>query len=77
MPLSAVEAARADDILERTIAAACLQVTVDGGSLDDALARHFAYLLLGWPKVHALVAARLSETNNPILNLMMGGGCDD
>jgi len=77
MVLAAHEAAQADDILSRTLAAACLQVTCDGGTLDGALAGHFAYLREEFPAVHSLVVARLCETQSTMLIHALEGGAHD
>lgn len=78
MPLTADAAAWADDALDRTLAAACLQATCDGIPLDAALVGHFAYLRDAYPAVYALVVIRLGETNDPmLLHTMSEGGTDD
>jgi hypothetical protein len=77
MVLAASLAAQADDIVERTLAAACLAVTCDGETLDAALAGHFAYLREAFPEVHALVVARLCETQSTMLIHALEGGAHD
>lgn len=72
------QAAGADDALERIIRAAGVQVTVDGVSIDAALAGHFCAVRERWPLVHALVIARLRETDNQeLLLLAEEARCDD
>jgi len=77
MALTANEAAAADDIVDRTVAAACLQVTLEGGAIDDALVGHFAYLREGWPATYGLVVLRLHEIDSTLLAYTTDGGCDD
>lgn len=67
MALAADDAAYADDILDRTILAACSQASATGASFDEAMLAHLRYLRQSWPSTYAVVVARLHETNSDLV----------
>jgi hypothetical protein len=59
--------------LEWTLEAACLQVTVEGCSIDAALVRHFGYLQAWHPFTFAALCTYLEATgNSDLLALALG-----
>lgn len=65
-------------VLDWALAAACLQVSADpgAGTLDNALAAHFAYLREQAPLTHAVVVALLRipdpDVNGAFLQIIGG-----
>lgn len=71
------DAAAADDVIERTLAAACLAVTAGGATLEEALVVHLAVLAERWPLTYALVVERIAETESQLSFYLPTGGCRD
>lgn len=77
MPLTAREAAQADDFIDRMLRAACAEATCHGTPIEVATAWHLAYLRDEYPAAFLLVRARLGATECSAILAHDTGGLPD